>query len=133
MSQVRMYEGGKPRPPRTGVSARFPDHNAANKATRALQKELGLRPEQISVALAPGAVLVHARGYDASLSDRLVSLLKGMGGEVIQTPYQTVSTGGYGPTTANGARGVFGGAPTTSAMANHLFTAETGEKGPPAS
>jgi len=152
MSQVRMYEGGKPRPPRTGVSARFPDHNAANKATRALQKELGLRPEQISVALAPGvdpnelkgaggyigitkagAVLVHARGYDASLSDRLVSLLKGMGGEVIQTPYQTVSTGGYGPTTANGSRGVFGGAPTTSAMANHLFTAETGEKGPPAS
>jgi len=141
MSRVRMYEGGKPRPPRTGVSARFPDHNAANKATRALQKTLGLRPEQVSVALAPGidanelkgeggyigitkagAVLVHARGYDASLSDRVAELMTSMGGQLVESKFNTVSTGGYGPTTANGASGVFGGEPGTSAMANYRFT-----------
>ena len=141
MPPLQMYEGGRPRTPRTGVSARFPDHNAANGATRALQRELGLRSEQVSVALAPGidtnelegkggyigitkagAVLVHARGYDASLTDKVQAAMERFGGTLVVTEHGTVSTGGYGPTTANGTRGVIGDAPGTSSMANHLFT-----------
>jgi hypothetical protein len=138
---LKMYEGGRPRQVRTGISARFVDHDAATHATRALQKTLGLRSEQVSVALASGvdpneiegrggyigitkagAVLVHARGYDPSLTDQVRELLERAGGVLIVTEHGTVSTGGYGPTTANGTRGVFGGAPGTSSMANHLFT-----------
>ena len=141
MPRLQMYEGGAPRTPRTGVSARFADHNAANGATRALQRELGLRSEQVSVALAAGidanelegkggyigitkagAVVVHARGYDASLSDRVQATMERFGGVLVVTEHGTVSTGGYGPTTANGTRGVIGDAPGTSAMANHLYT-----------
>jgi hypothetical protein len=136
-----MYEGGKPRPAHTGISARFSDHLAANRATRALQKEVGLRAEQVSVALAPGidpgellgtggyigitkagAVLVHARGFDPSENDRVRKLMESMGGDIVENLYGTVSTGGYGPTTASGTRGVFGGSPGTSAMENHRFT-----------
>lgn len=149
MPPLRMYEGGAPRPRRTGISARFTDHNTANAATRALQKQLGLRPEQVSVALAPGidgnelegrggyigitkagAVLVHARGYDPGLAERVEELLRRLGGTLIVAEHGTVSTGGYGPTTANGTRGVFGDAPGTSAMANHLFTEAAPETSP---
>jgi hypothetical protein len=138
---LKMYDGGQPRTPRTGVSARFADHKVANGATRALQKELGLRAEQVSVALASGidanelegrggyigitkagAVIVHARGYDPSLSDKVQATLQRLGGVLVVSEHGTVSTGGYGPTTANGTRGVIGDAPGTSAMANHLYT-----------
>lgn len=141
MPRLKMYDGGRPRPKLTGISARFATHDDANKATRALQRELGLRSEQVSVALAAGidsneiegkggyigitkagAVLVHARGYDASLDDRVRAVLEGSGGTLVVTQHNTVSTGGYGPTTANGTRGVIGDAPGTSAMANQLFT-----------
>lgn len=143
MPPLQMYDGGRPRQQRTGVSARFPDHNAATAATRALQKTLGLRSEQVSVALAPGvdpneidgrggyigitkagAVLVHARGYESSLDEQVREVMQQAGGVLVQTEHSTVSTGGYGPTTANGTRGVIGDAPGTSAMANHLFTHE---------
>jgi hypothetical protein len=138
---LRMYEGGRARQDRTGVSARFADHNSARDATRALQRQLGLRPEQVSVALAAGvdaneiegrggyigitkagAVIVHARGYDPSLADQVRAALEKAGGTLVVTAHSTVSTGGYGPTTANGTRGVIGDTPGTSAMANHLFT-----------
>src|SRR6266536_3700851 len=134
---MKMWEGGRPRAVRTGVSARFSDHGTANRATRALQKTLGLRAEQVSVALAPGvdsgelegkggyigitkagAVLVHARGYDPGLDERVRSTLESLGGALVHTEHGTVSTGGYGPTTASGTRGVIGDAPSTSAMAN---------------
>src|SRR5262245_3679552 len=104
MGPPRMYEGGKPRLPRTGVSALFADHKVANRATRALQKQLGLRPEQVSVALAPGiddeelkgqggyigitkagAVLVHASGYEPAVDDRVKELLASSGGKLIET------------------------------------------------
>jgi hypothetical protein len=148
---LKMYEGGRPRQVRTGISARFVTHDAASAATRGLQKELGLRSEQVSVALAPGvdaneiegkggyigitkagAVLVHARGFEPSLGDQVRALLERHGGVLAVTEHGTVSTGGYGPTTANGTRGVFGDAPGTSAMANHLFTVapEPTEEGP---
>src|SRR4029079_5116961 len=113
-----MYEGGRPRTPRTGVSARFLDHNAANGATRALQRELGLRSEQVSVALAAGidanelegkggyigitkagAVMVHARGYDASLSDKVEATMQRFGGTLVVSEHRNVSAGGERATT----------------------------------
>lgn len=126
---------------RAGASARFTDRAAANRATRALQKELGLRPEQVSVALEPGidpverggaggylgitkagAILVHARVQNAAAIDRVREVLGRFGGAIVESDRGSVSTGGYGPTTAHGTRGVFGGPPNTSAMANHLYT-----------
>ena len=50
MPPLQMYEGGRPRTPRTGVSARFADHRAANGATRALQRELLEHDERYSDA-----------------------------------------------------------------------------------
>ena len=49
-----MQRGQTPRPPRLGVSARFDDRKAVNRATRALQKELKLPPENVSVAMSAG-------------------------------------------------------------------------------
>jgi hypothetical protein len=124
----------------TSVSARFDGTAHANKATRALQKELKLAPGDVSSVLAPGtipnlgggymgitkvgAILVHARARAPELVERIKALFVRLGGELVLDEPGTASTGGYGPTTAHGARSVFGGPATTSAMANHRFTHE---------
>ena len=127
----------------TSVSARFVGTENANRATRALQKELGLAPGDVSTVLAPGtvpnlgglregymgltkvgAILVHARARTPEMVEKVRTLLQRLGGELILNEVGTVSTGGYGPTTAHGAASVFGGPATTSSMANQRFTYE---------
>jgi hypothetical protein len=133
----------------TSVSARFVGTENANRATRALQKELGLAPGDVSSVLAPGtvpnlggrregymgltkvgAILVHARARTPEMADKVRALFQRLGGEVVLDEAGTVSTGGYGPTTAHGAKSVFGGPATTSSMANQRFTYEKPTKGP---
>lgn len=123
------------------MTARFATATEANRATRALQRQLRLRAEDVGVTLAPGvdaselsggggymgitkagAVLVHARAVDDDLISRARAMLTKLGGTLVESEYGTASTGGYGPTTASGTQGVFGGPPGTSSMANHLFT-----------
>jgi hypothetical protein len=124
------------------VSARFEGTEHANRATRALQKELGLAPGDVSSVLAPGtvpnlggrqgymgltkvgAILVHARARTPEMVDRIRALMQRLGGQLVLEEAATASTGGYGPTTAHGARSVFGGPATTSSMANQRFTYE---------
>lgn len=124
----------------TSVSARFDGTPSANKATRALQKELKLRSGDMTVVLAHGTVpnlgggymgitkvgpiLVHARARSAELVEQIKALFSRLGGVLVLDEVGTVSTGGYGPTTIHGARSVFGGGATTSAMANQRFTYE---------
>jgi hypothetical protein len=124
----------------TSVSARFDGTDHANKATRALQKELKLAPGDVSSVLASGtvpnlgggymgitkvsAILVHARARTAEMAERIKALFLRLGGELVLDEPGTASTGGYGPTTSHGARSVFGGPATTSAMANQRFTYE---------
>jgi hypothetical protein len=128
----------------TSVSARFDGTDHANKATRALQKELKLAPGDVSSVLAPGtvpnlgggymgitkvgAILVHARARTTETAERIKTLFLRLGGELVLDEPGTASTGGYGPTTAHGARSVFGGPATTSAMANQRFTYEKPEE-----
>jgi hypothetical protein len=69
-----------------------------------------------------GPILVHARARLPEMVDRIKALFERLGGELVENEASTVSTGGYGPTTAHGARSVFGGPATTSAMANQRFT-----------
>jgi hypothetical protein len=133
----------------TSVSARFDGTENANRATRALQKELGLAPGDVSAVLAPGtipnlgggregymgltkvgAILVHARARTPEMVERVRALLQKLGGELVLDEVGTVSTGGYGPTTAHGARSVFGGPATTSSMANQRFTYEKPKEPP---
>ena len=130
------------RVPPIAVSARFLGTEKANKATRALQKQLGLRPGEVSTVLAPGTVpdlgsrsgymgitkvgwiLVHARARDGDQAQAVISLMTSLGGEIVATSETTRATGGYGPTTAHGRTSVIGGTATTSAMESHRFTYE---------
>ena len=122
------------------VSARFASTVHANTATRALQKELKLAPGDVSSVWAAGTlpnlgggymgitkvgpILIHARARAPEMVDRIKTLFLRLGGELVLDEPGTASTGGYGPTTAHGARSVFGGPATTSAMANQRFTHE---------
>lgn len=133
--------GSTPRPPRLGVSARFDDRKAVNRATRALQKELKLPPENVSVAMSAGldpteatdttgyigitkggTLIVHARAFDLESREKAIAILLRHGGDVMVGDQGSPSTGGYGPTTANGTRGVIGDLARTSSMDNHLYT-----------
>jgi hypothetical protein len=125
----------------TAISARFPDTQSANRATRALQKELKLRPEHVSVSMEPGtsatadtvgsgyigltkrgALIVNARAIDPIRVAAIREVLTRSGGEVIEREFGASASGGYGPTTANGTRGLFGGQARTSALAHQEFT-----------
>ncbi|HEY3107789.1 MAG TPA: hypothetical protein VGL23_03505 [Chloroflexota bacterium] len=124
-----------------GVSARFVDQHAANAATRALQKELGIPTEAIGVAAEPGAaaaepsardaskgqvrggaVIVKVSVPDAELVGRVKALLAAAGGaELTKDEPGSPSVGGYGPTTAHGRVGIIGAEPETSSMAERSF------------
>jgi len=71
-----------------------------------------------------GAILVHARARVPDIAERIKALFLRLGGELVLDEPGTASTGGYGPTTAHGARSVFGGPSTTLSMANQRYTYE---------
>ncbi len=122
----------------TGVTrtARFDDPRDANRATRALMKELKLRPTDVRAVLSPGPVsegagylgitrsmpvIVHVSARQPDQADAIAAILLRSGGEMLDD-IATRSTGGYGPTSAHGRESIIGGASTTSAMATHRFT-----------
>ena len=136
------YSGrGLPQVTPFGVSARFVDQHAANAATRALQKELGIPTEAIGVAAEPGpdpaelagrdaymgltkggAVIVKVSVPDAEVAARVKALLVAAGGaELTRDEPGSPSVGGYGPTTAHGKVGLIGAEPATSSMAERSF------------
>jgi hypothetical protein len=68
-----------------------------------------------------GAVIVNVSVADAEIAARIKQLLATAGGELTQDGFGSPLMGAYGPTTAHGRRGVIGGQPATSAMANQTF------------
>src|SRR5829696_8287433 len=99
----------------SGVSAHFVDQDAANAATRALQRGLGIPTEAVGVALEPGIDAGEAAGEDAyagltkgghvivnvSVSDeqvaeRVRAVLVEAGGALVSEKLASPSVGGYG-------------------------------------
>jgi hypothetical protein len=124
----------------TGVSARFTDRPGVNRATRTLQKDMGIPTEAISVAQVPGLdeatvrgqngylgitssgdILVNVSVPDAEMARRVLEVLTSCGGAVTQDQHGSPSVGAYGYTTAHGTVGIIGAEPETSAMANQTF------------
>jgi hypothetical protein len=123
-----------------GVSAHFVDQRAANAATRALQKQLGIPTEAIGVAAEPGLdraevagrdaymgltkgghVIVKVSVPDAETAERVIAALVAAGGEPTSEEPGSPSVGAYGPTTAHGQGGIIGGVPETSSMAERSY------------
>jgi hypothetical protein len=124
-----------------GVSAHFVDQPAANAATRALQKKLGIPTEAIGVAIEPGPdpaevagrdgymgltkgghVIVNVSVPDAEIAERVRAVLAAAGGELTSEEQRgSPSVGAYGPTTAHGRVGIIGGPPETSSMAEKSY------------